>query len=69
MEISVISVVNDGDYIDKINLEFELWNINGEFLMKKTYTDLKIPDDSVTIIDRIHVKEDILRKVFRVCRC
>jgi beta-mannosidase len=58
----VISVINDGDYVNKINLEFELWSVSGELLMNKTYTDLKIPDDSVMIIDRIHVEEDILSK-------
>lgn len=52
----VVSIINDGDSL-KVDLEFQLWSLDGNLIDRKNYTELYIPEDTVITIDHIGTKD------------
>ncbi len=50
----IISLINDGIKIE-VDLEFQLWSLDGKKLMQKEYSNIKTPEDSVTTIDQLNI--------------
>lgn len=50
----IISLINDG-IKTQVDLEFQLWSLDGKKLMQKEYSNIKTPEDSVTTIDQLNI--------------
>ncbi|KUK15179.1 MAG: Glycoside hydrolase family 2 sugar binding [Petrotoga mobilis] len=50
----IISLINDG-FKTELDLEFQLWSLDGKKLMQKEYSNIKTPEDSVTTIDQLNI--------------
>jgi len=59
----IISLINDGIKTE-LDLEFQLWSLDGKKLMQKEYSNIKTPEDSVTTIDQLNIsKIDIYNSI------
>ena len=54
-----ISIINDGGY-SEVDLEFELWELNGNLEKKEAYHNLIVPEDSVVLVGQLEVDSSIL---------
>lgn len=54
-----ISIINDGSY-KEVDLEVELWELDGNLYKRETYRNLKVPEDSVISVGQLEVDPAIL---------
>ncbi|PNR95931.1 glycoside hydrolase [Petrotoga sp. 9PWA.NaAc.5.4] len=50
----IISIINDS-FATKVDLEFQLWSLNGELIKKEEFLNVKIAEDSVITVEQLDV--------------